>query len=360
MSQAPGNPGAARPVIVTDAVVIGAGPVGLFQVFQLGLQEIHAELIDALPHVGGQCAELYPGKPIYDIPGIPVCSGAELIERLQQQMAPMRPGLHLGQTVTAVEPADAGRFTVRTSAGQSFDAGSVFIAGGIGAFEPKRLKLDGIDAWADRQLHYMVPPAAELRARAVVIVGGEEAAVETALALSEGADGAADAPARITLVHRRDVLKADAGPLAALEARIRAGRLNFVAGQPTGFTADGDRLTGLQLLTADAARVDLPLDVLLVRQGLSPHLGPIARWGLPIERKQLVVETAGFETAVPGIHAVGDVNTYPGKKKLILCGFHEATLAAFAAAARLFPDRPAHLQYTTTSPRLHRILGVGG
>lgn len=355
MSAAPGSPGV-RPAIRTDAVVIGAGPVGLFQVFQLGLQEIHAELIDALPHVGGQCAELYPGKPIYDIPGLPTCSGADLVERLQQQMAPMRPGLHLGQTVTAVEADGGGRFTVRTNTGLTFDAGSVFIAGGIGAFEPKRLKVDGIEAFAGRQLHYSVPPDAELRARAVVIVGGEEHAVDTALALSDGDGG----PARLTLVHRRDVLKAEAGPLAELASRIQAGRLDFVAGQPTGFTTDGDRLAGLQLLTADAARIELPVDVLLVRQGLSPHLGPIARWGLPIERKQLVVETAGFETAVPGIHAVGDVNTYPGKRKLILCGFHEATLAAFAAAARLFPDRPAHLQYTTTSPRLHRLLGVGG
>ncbi len=346
-------------MIQTDAVVIGAGPVGLFQVFQLGLQEIHAELIDALPHLGGQCAELYPGKPIYDIPGIPVCSGAELVERLQHQMAPMRPGIHLGQTVSQLEAGAAGGYTVRTSGGLAFDTRSVFIAGGIGAFEPRRLKLPGIDAWEGRQLHYAMPDSATTAGRQVVIFGGEEPAVEAALALTDaGVAASADAPASVTLIHRREVLKAGADQIAAIDSRVQAGRLRFVVGQPTAFTTDGDRLAALQLLTPESTQVELPVDLLIVRQGLSPHLGPIAQWGLPIERKQLVVDTAGFETGIPGIHAVGDVNTYPGKKKLILCGFHEATLAAFAAAARLFPDRPAHLLYTTTSPRLHRILGV--
>ncbi len=344
--------------ITTDAVVIGAGPVGLFQVFQLGLQEIHVELIDALPHVGGQCAELYPDKPIYDIPGLPVCSGAELADRLKRQMAPMRPGLHLGQLVSRVEASSDGSFLVETSAGTRFETRGVFIAGGIGAFEPKRLKLQGIEEFENRQLFHSVPQPETLAGAHVVILGGEEAAVDTALQLT-----AEDAPAHaasVTLVHRRDVLKADAAQSDEIARRIASGRLRFVAGQPTGFAADDGQLKALQLMMPDAGSTELPLDRLLVRLGLSPHLGPIAQWGLQIERKQLVVETAGFETSIPGIHAVGDVNTYPGKKKLIVCGFHEATLAAFAAAARLFPDRPAHLQYTTTSPRLHRILGVAG
>ncbi|WP_418315441.1 NAD(P)/FAD-dependent oxidoreductase [Piscinibacter sakaiensis] len=349
---------AAAEPIRTDAVVIGAGPVGLFQVFQLGLQEIHVELIDALPHLGGQCAELYPDKPIYDIPGLPVCGGRELAERLERQMAPMRPGIHLGQIVERLAARDDGRFDVETSSGQCFDASCVVIAGGIGAFEPKRLKIDGLAAFEGRQLFHSVPDAQLLAGRQVVIVGGEQEAVDTALALT--AEPGDAAPASVTLVHRRDVLKADPAQIAEVERRIGDGRLRFVAGQPTGFTADGDRLRALELMAPDASSTELPLDVVLVRQGLSPHLGPIARWGLQIERKQLVVDTAGFETSVAGIHAVGDVNTYPGKKKLIVCGFHEATLAAFAAAARLFPDRPAHLQYTTTSPRLHRLLGVGG
>ncbi len=345
-------------MIKTDAVVIGAGPVGLFQVFQLGLQEIHAELIDALPHSGGQCAELYPDKPIYDIPGLPVCSGSELVQRLSQQMAPMRPGIHLGQLVNRIEAGDSGRFLVETSGGLRFDAGCVFIAGGIGAFEPKRLKLDGIDAWEGRQLHYSLPDPATLADRHVVILGGEEQAAEAALQLT--ADQMAHRPASVTLVHRREVLKASEESIAIITKRIEAGSLRFVAGQPSSFSSEGERLLALQLLCADSNRRDLPFDHLLVRQGLSPHLGPIAQWGLQLERKQVVVNTESFETSSAGIYAVGDVNTYAGKKKLILCGFHEATLAAFAAAARLFPDRPAHLQYTTTSPRLHRLLGLTG
>jgi thioredoxin reductase (NADPH) len=273
-------------------------------------------------------------------------------------MAPMRPGIHLAQTVERVEASPDGTFEVDTSAGCRFKARCVFIAGGIGAFEPKRLRLDGIEEFEGRELFYSLPEPAVLTGRHVVILGGEEPAVDAALQLS--ADQPSDGPASITLVHRRDVLKADPAHIAEVERRIGTGRLRFVAGQPTGFRASEGRLQSLQLMAPDATTTELPLDRLLVRLGLSPHLGPIARWGLQIERKQLVVETAGFETSVAGIHAVGDVNVYPGKKKLIVCGFHEATLAAFAAAARLFPDRPAHLQYTTTSPRLHRLLGVGG
>jgi thioredoxin reductase (NADPH) len=351
---------AMREPIRSDAVVIGAGPVGLFQVFQLGLQEIHAELVDALPHVGGQCAELYPDKPIYDIPGLPVVGGLELAERLQRQMAPMRPGIHLGQLVERVAARADGRFDVATRAGLQFDAGCVVIAGGVGAFEPKRLKLDGIEVHEGRQLHHQLPGADTLAGRQVLILGGEEAAVETALELTDGSADPAQAPARVTLLYRRDVLKADPVQLAEFSARCHAGRLHFVIGQPVGFDAEGDRLLALRVAQADGQTIALPVDQLLVRQGLSPRLGPIADWGLAIERKQLSVDTAAFETSVPGIFAVGDVNTYPGKKKLILCGFHEATLAAFAAAARLFPERPQHLQYTTTSPRLHRLLGLHG
>lgn len=345
------------PPIATDAVVIGAGPVGLFQVFQLGLQEIHAELIDALPHLGGQCVELYPDKPIYDIPGVPVVSGRELAARLERQMAPMRPGLHLGQTVTRVAARGDGRFDIDTSAGQHVEARSVFIAGGVGAFEPRRLKLDGLDLYEGVQLHHHLPPPAMLRGQQVVVLGGEEAAVETALALTDNGPRP-DAPASVTLVHRREVLKGSPEQLAAVAERIAAGRLHLVVGQPVGHGVADGRLALLQIVQPDASTQSLPVDQLVVRLGISPRLGAIADWGLAMERKQLQVDTERFETSVPGIHAVGDINTYPGKKKLILCGFHEATLAAFAAAARLFPDRPQHLQYTTTSPRLHRLLGV--
>ncbi|GAP35683.1 NAD(P)/FAD-dependent oxidoreductase [Piscinibacter sakaiensis] len=342
--------------IETEALVVGAGPVGMFQVFQLGLQEIHAELVDALPHLGGQCAELYPDKPIYDIPGLPACTGAELVERLREQMAPMRPGLHLGQVVTRLQPRADGRFEVASSAGRRWLAGCVVIAGGVGAFEPRRLKLDGVEAHEGRQLHHALPPDEALAGRAVLVVGGEEPAIDTALRLS-ATPGAPGAPASVTLLHRRDALKADAQSLAEVARRRTDGRLQFIAGQPVGFHEAAGRLEQLVLVHGDTSTSPLAVDQVLVRLGLSPRLGAIADWGLALERKQLVVEPAGFETSQPGIHAVGDVNTYPGKKKLILCGFHEATLAAFAVAARLHPQRPQHLQYTTTSPRLQRLLG---
>lgn len=355
--------------IETDAVVIGGGPVGLFQVFQLGLHEIHAELVDALPHLGGQCAELYPDKPIYDIPGLPSCSGRELVQRLSEQMAPMRPGLHLGQTVERLVQ-DGDTWELTTSAGRRLRARVVVIAAGVGAFEPRRLKLAGLEGHEGRQLHHRMPEPARLAGRDVTIVGGEESAVDAALELTDPALEPALAPRRVTLLHRRDAFKAEPDALATLRARIDSGRLHLELGQPVGFATappgeqpdDGDdagaqRLESLTVVRADTSTDVLPVDLLLVRLGLSPRLGPLADWGLAMERKQLVVDTAAFETSLPGVHAVGDVNTYPGKKKLILCGFHEATLAAFAAAARLFPDRPQHLQYTTTSPRLHRLLG---
>jgi thioredoxin reductase (NADPH) len=343
--------------IVTDAVVIGAGPVGLFQVFQLGLHEVHAEVIDALPHLGGQCLELYPDKPIYDIPGVPVCSGRELVAQLERQMAPMKPGLHLGRTVTRVGLRVDGRYEVETSTGQRFEARSVVIAAGVGAFEPKRVKLDGLEAYEPAQWHHHGPAPQALRGSRVIVLGGEEAAVDTALALTDASD---DAPASVTLVHRREVLKAAPEALAELSARIAAGRLRFIVGQPTGHEGTAGRLQALHITRPDAVTTPEPVDHVLVRLGISPRLGAVADWGLAMERKQLVVDTERYETSVPGIHAVGDINTYPGKRKLILCGFHEATMAAFAIAARLFPERPQHLQYTTTSTRLHRLLGVGG
>lgn len=344
--------------IPTDALVIGGGPTGLFQVFQLGLLEMHAHLIDALPHLGGQCAELYPDKPIYDVPGIPVCSGRELVDRLVRQMAPMKPDLHLGRTVVSLAVQADGRIAVEADDGRCWLARSVFIAGGVGAFEPKRLKLDGIEVHEGRQLHHHLPEPDLLAGRDVLILGGEEPAVETALALSDRL-GSTQAPARIALLHRRDVLKAEPAALAEFSQRCRDGRLQFIVGQPVGHESTGERLKALVVSQPDASTRVLDVDQVLVRQGLSPRLGPIADWGLAMERKQLVVEPLGFQTSLPGVHAVGDVVTYPGKKKLILCGFHEATMAAHAAAGRLFPDRPQHLLYTTTSPKLHRILGVG-
>lgn len=342
--------------IETDAVVIGAGPVGLFQVFELGLLDIRAHVVDALAAAGGQCIELYPDKPIYDIPALPVASGRDLAQRLLQQVAPFTPHFHLGQQVHTLQPQHDGRFLVATSAGTQLLAKVVVIAAGVGAFLPRPLKLDGIEAFAGRQLLHQVPDAAAWAGRHLVVVGSDDAAIEAACNAAE--PGHPQRAASVTLMHRRDVLSATPQTLQRLQALREAGSLRFVAGQAAGFEARDGQLQQLLVDTAEGQRVALQSDLLLVLLGLSPKLGPVAAWGLAMERKQLVVDTARFETSVPGIFAVGDVVHYPGKRKLIVCGFHEATLAAYAAAERVFPGAPVQLQYTTTSPKLHRLLGV--
>ena len=346
--------------IETDAIVIGAGPVGLFQVFQLGLLEIKAHVIDALPYAGGQCIALYPDKPIYDIPAVPVSTGRELVASLLKQAAPFEPTFHLGEEVESLARQDDGRFLLGSSRGKRFLAKAVVIAAGVGAFQPRRLKVDGIEAFEGRGLFYHAPPAAEAMAgQDVVIVGGDAAALQCALDLT--ADGP-QRPRSITLLHRRDVLQAPSLALAEMQALCEAGQMRFQVGQITGFeetAAAGERrLSAVQVSDVDARLHVLPVGQLLVFQGLSPKLGPVADWGLALERKQLQVDTESFATSEPGIFAVGDINTYAGKKKLIVCGFHECVLAAFGAAAIVFPQRKTPLQYTTTSTRLHQLLGV--
>jgi len=341
--------------IETDALIVGAGPVGLFQVFELGLQEVRAHVVDSLPHAGGQCLELYADKPIYDIPGLPVCSGRELVERLLTQIEPFGAGFHLEQQVSAVQRRDDGRFDVATSTGERFVARAVVVAGGVGSFQPRRLKVPGLERHRGRQLFEHAATLHEHAGRHVVIVGNGEAAVSAAL--EAAGDGAARA-ASVTLVHRRDDFDVGETEGARLHAMRQRGQIAFVAGQPEATIEDGERLTGLSVLGVDGQARTLPLDALFVLLGWSPKLGPIADWGLALEKKQVVVDAERFETTTPGIFAVGDCNTYPGKKKLIVCGFHEATLAAFAIAERVHPDRALPLQYTTTSPRLHRLLGV--
>ena len=340
----------------TDAVVIGAGPVGLFQVFQLGLQGITAHLVDALPHAGGQCVELYGDKPIYDIPGIPVCTGRELAAMLLRQIEPFKTHWHLNALVAAVTPQADGRLLVETSQGAQLLARSVFIAAGVGAFVPRALKVEGVERFVGSQVHYQQLPAAVSPAgQHVVVHGGDEAAVAYALSLAE--TDPANLPARITLLHRRDAFQAPQPVLDDLQTLRDAGRIHVTVGQITGLQVEDGRLGALELVDADGAPQRQPLDLLVPVLGISPRLGPIADWGLAMDRKQLVVDTEAFRTSVPGIYAVGDINTYPGKRKLILCGFHEATLAAFGAAEALKGDKVA-LQYTTTSPRLHQLLGV--
>lgn len=342
-------------VIETDALVIGAGPVGLFQVFQLGLLEMTVHVVDSLPHAGGQCIELYPDKPIYDIPGILRCTGRELTERLLEQIAPFGATLHLGQEVTHLVCREADeRFEVRTSAGRQFIAKVVFIAGGVGSFQPRELKVEGVEAYLGTQLFYRLPSDAQTATRHVAVLGAGDAALEAACSLAESER----APAQVTLVHRRDTFQAAPALVARLQALRDAGRVRFLAAQVMGAEEADSRLCALSLLDSEGQTRSLPVDVVLAFLGVSPKIGPIADWGLAFERKQVLVDTERFETKMPGLFAVGDINTYPGKKKLILCGFHEATLAAYGALPRVFPGKRVQMQYTTTSPRLHALLGV--
>ena len=337
--------------IEADAVIVGAGPVGLFQVFELGLLEIKAHVIDSLPIVGGQCIELYPDKPIYDIPAVPVCTGKELTDNLMKQIEPFGPTFHLGQEVVKVERRADNRFDLETSIGTKFITKTVFIAAGVGAFQPRTIKLDGIEQFENDQLFYRVKDPSAFHGKNIVICGGGDSALDWTLDLIGKAES-------VILLHRRDEFRAAPASVAKMRELCDNFDMQTVIGQVTGYeTADG-KLSELKVTGQDGVTRRLPLDTLLVFYGLSPKLGPIAEWGLAIERRQLVVDTEKFETNIPGIFAVGDINTYPGKKKLILSGFHEAALAAFAAAPYIFPEKKIHLQYTTTSPKLHKVLGV--
>ena len=335
----------------TDAVIIGAGPVGLFQVFELGLLEIKAHVIDSLPEAGGQCIELYPDKPIYDIPAIPVCTGRELTNNLLKQIEPFGAQFHLGQEVTQLEKQADGRFLIGTSKGNHFLSKTVFIAGGVGAFQPRTLKLDGIETFEGKQVFYSVKNPEQFNNKKIVICGGGDAALDWALHFVGKA-------ASVTLIHRRDDFKAAPASIAKMRELCKNKQMQLLIGQVTSYAVERDQISTIVVTDIDGQDQKIAVDDLLIFFGLSPKLGPIADWGLDIDRKQVTVDTEKFQTSIPGIYAVGDINIYPGKKKLILSGFHEAALAAFAAAAYLNPEKPIQLQYTTTSPKLHKALGV--
>ena len=345
--------------IETDAVIVGAGPVGLFQVFELGLLEIKAHVIDSLPHPGGQCVELYPDKPIYDIPAVPVCTGQELTDNLLKQIEPFGATFHFNQEVQQLERQEDGRFLLVTSKGTRFLTKTVFIAAGVGAFQPRTLKVEGIEKFEGTQLFYRVKSPADFAGKNVMVVGGGDSALDWSLNFCAGnADGNPNKAESVILLHRRDGFRAAPASVAKMRELCDAMEMQFIVGQITGFDEKDGKLSAVKVTGADAVTRVVPVEVLLVFFGLSPKLGPIADWGLDIERKQLKVDTEKFSTSVPGIFAVGDINTYPGKKKLILSGFHECALAAFAAAPFIFPEKKVLLQYTTTSPKLHKVLGV--
>lgn len=339
-------------MIETDVVIVGAGPSGLFQVFELGLLGIKVHIVDSLNHVGGQCAELYPDKPIYDIPAIPVCSAQELVDRLMEQIQPFDAVFHLGHEVTELSKQDDGRFHITTSKGQEFLTRTVIIAGGLGSFQPRPLRVKGADLFKDREIQYKVKDPERYRDKTVAILGGGDSALDWTVELHKIAK-------RIKLIHRRNEFRAAQATVdKMLDLRDR-GELDFIPAQMKQVNEADGRFAGLTVKPLDSEELQtVDCDEVLVFYGLSPNLGPIAEWGLNQERNQIQVDTEKFQTNVEGIFAIGDINTYPGKKKLILSGFHEAALTAFAVDKHLNPDKRQFLQYTTTSPIMHERLGV--
>jgi len=337
--------------INTDALVIGAGPCGIFQVFELGLLGVKCHVLDSLAVAGGQCAELYPDKPIYDIPGIPVCSGEELVEALLTQIEPFDTTFHLGEEVTELSPQDDGTFVVKTAKDKTFHTKTVFVAGGVGSFQPRKVRLDGLEAFEETNLYYRVRNPEQFADKDIVILGGGDSALDWTLALAGKAKS-------LTLVHRRPEYRGAPASVEQMRGLCSTGKVREMEGKISGFADDGGRLTSVTITAASGENIELPVDALMVFFGLAPKLGPIAEWGLDLNRKTVNVDTEKFETNIPGIFAIGDINYYPGKKKLILSGFHEAALAAFAAKALIEPGKKVHLQYTTTSPIMHKRLGV--
>ncbi|MBX3703913.1 MAG: NAD(P)/FAD-dependent oxidoreductase [Steroidobacteraceae bacterium] len=337
--------------IRTECVIVGAGPVGLFAVFELGLLGIKCEVVDSLAHPGGQCTELYPDKPIYDIPALPVCGAQELIDRLLQQIKPFHAGMHLGQEVTELRRRDDGRFELVTAAGTRFDAGAVIIAAGLGSFQPRRLMVPEAERFEGTQLHYRVKSAAEFHGQDVLVAGGGDSALDWTLELCGKARS-------LALVHRRAEFRAAPASVARMKELAAAGRLRHLEGTIQSLVEEGGRIAGAVIVGRDKATTELRCTRILACFGLHPKLGPVANWGLALEKKALAVDTEKFQTSEPGIFAIGDINAYPGKKKLILSGFHEAALAAFGVQHHLYPDKRQFLQYTTTSPIMRERLGV--
>jgi thioredoxin reductase (NADPH) len=336
-----------------ETVIIGAGPVGLFQIFELGLLGISTHIIDSLGQPGGQCTELYPDKPIYDIPALPVCGAQELIDRLLEQAKPFKATFHLGQEVTELRVLANGKFHVATSTGTRLTAGAVVIAGGVGSFQARRLGLPGIEHFEGKTVHYRVKSAGDFFNQDLVICGGGDSALDWTVALCEKAHS-------LTLVHRRADFRAAPATVARMRDLVAAGKMQFLQGNAVALQKDGEKLTGLEVQTADGQLRTIPVDHVFAFFGLHPKLGPIAEWGLEMEKRALKVDAEKFQTSVPGIFAIGDINSYPGKKKLILSGFHEAALTAFAIQHHLFPEKRQFLQYTTTSPIMQKRLGVAG
>jgi len=339
-----------------DALIIGAGPCGLFQVFELGLLGINSIIIDSMDKIGGQCSELYPDKPIYDIPGIPVCSAEQLIDNLLKQIEPFNPQIQLSEEVVGVEKMNKG-YLVTTSKENQFITKTIFIAGGVGSFQAKKLRLKNISDYEDQWLYYKIQDKNKLIGKNIVIFGGGDSALDWAIEFATDKNFL-DSGGQVTLVHRRDEYR---GATASVNTMKDLAEQELIKLYETStlrsFKTDNNDLKSLTLYR-DGKELEVEAEVALVFFGLSPKLGPIGDWGLEINKKSIEVNTESFETNHPSIFAIGDIANYPGKKKLILSGFHEAALAAFAAKAIIEPGKKVHLQYTTTSPKLQERLGV--
>jgi thioredoxin reductase (NADPH) len=338
-------------IIKTDVLIIGAGPVGLFAVFELGLLDMKAHLVDILDKVGGQCAELYPEKPIYDIPGIPYITGQGLTEALMEQIKPFGATFHLGEMIETVEKIGDPLFRITTDRGKSFEVKLVVIAAGGGSFQPKRPPINGIEPYEGKSVHYAVRKMDVFRDKQLLIVGGGDSALDWTLNLQPLAK-------RLTLLHRRDDFRAAPDNVNKMRALVASDAMDLKIGQVTALQGDAGQLTAATVKGNDGASSTIACDAMLPFFGLTMKLGPVANWGIELKDQLIPVDTEKFETNVPGIFAVGDINTYPGKLKLILSGFHEVALMAQKAHRYVFPDKRLIFQYTTSSTSLQKKLGV--
>ena len=337
-------------IIKTDAVIIGAGPVGIFAVFELGLVDIKCHVIDILDRAGGQCTELYPEKPIYDIPGLAIVTGQELTDKLMDQIKPFGAEFHFNQRVETLERLDGG-FRVTTDAGTTIEAKVVVIAAGGGSFTPKRPPLPGIEEYEGKSVFYSVRKMDNFRGRDVLIVGGGDSALDWTLNLQPVAKS-------ITLLHRRAEFRAAPASVQKMLTLVESGDVNFKLGQVTELHGTDGMLSSVTVKGADGATFEQPTEIMMPFFGLTMKLGPVADWGLELDENLIPVDTAKFETSEKRIFAVGDINTYPGKLKLILSGFHEAALMAQQAHKYVYPEKKLIFQYTTSSSSLQKKLGV--
>jgi thioredoxin reductase (NADPH) len=335
----------------TDMVIIGAGPCGLFTVFEAGLLGMKCQLVDNLDKIGGQCAELYPDKPIYDIPAVPRCTGQELVDSLMEQIRPFEPQFHLKQQASALIRLPDGGWRLETDAGTVIDAPVVVIAAGAGSFVPRRLPLPGADAFEGSSLFYAVRKMEHFRGKRILVAGGGDSALDWVLNLEPLAESMA-------LVHRRDDFRAAPDSVEKMRHLVAAGRMELIMGQISGLGGDGGRLDAVTVKDAGGGERLVACDTLLAFYGLKMELGPIAQWGLNLDRDLIAVDTAEFATNEPGIFAIGDICTYPGKLKLILSGFHEAALMCQKAFKICFPEKKLIFRYTTSSTDLQKKLGV--